>query len=325
MASEANTFLATLDLVCPPIPNSAVSFITKNQSYVRIMRQSDFYMICGRAAAVFGDFEFANKEGHLHFSIELKGTAKTSGFIRITELPVIDKSEDDLIVQLRYGDDFIHVYAGRDDDSIKMVAAFNPDEILMRKGRKESTVGGFDNYLEIATYDLLYVGIASAGDSYDRLFAKGHHARTQILSDEPQRFPGARVSDEIYLFLFTIDPLFIRTFGPTSDIEDDDLDFSYDPKQMVADAEKAFVSLLKPKYNKQLYPNYPKSKDGFHGEGYTSYGYSISEGMSFRTQYGAMKGGRERHMTLSNDADSIIICGDEVKLHISGVDFDIRA
>ena len=93
---------------------------------------------------------------------------------------------------------------------------------------------------------------------------------------------------------------------------------------MVIDAEKAFVSLLKPKYNSKLYPNYPKSVDGYYGKGYSGYSYSISEGLAFRTQYGSIKGAREQHMTMSNDADFISVSGDSVHFHISGVDFNLE-
>lgn len=44
-----------------------------------------------------------------------------------------------------------------------------------------------------------YTEIAKKGDSFDRLLARGHKARQEILANEPQRYPGARVSDETFL------------------------------------------------------------------------------------------------------------------------------
>lgn len=232
-------------------------------------------------------------------------------------------STEDLDLYVKYGEFIIQFFVVHPDEKDKLIAAFAPDDILMRRGRKEYLIGGFDSYLELATYDLLYVGIAKVGDSYDRLFANGHYARMQILANEPQRYPGARVSDETYLFLFKVEPLLMKVFGPDSEIEDDDLNFGYDPKRLVADAEKAFVSLLKPKYNSKLYPSYPKGKDGLYQSGLTAYTYAISEGMAFRTQYGCIKGGRERDITMSNDADFIMVKGDQVTFHIAGVDFNV--
>jgi hypothetical protein len=113
----------------------------------------------------------------------------------------------------------------------------------------------------------------------------------------------------------------MRVFGPDSNIEDKDLDFGYEQKRLVADAEKAFVHLLRPNYNNTLYPNYPQGKDGLYNSGLTAYTYAISEGMAFLTKFGRIKGGRERELTISNDADFIFVKGDEVTFHISGIDF----
>lgn len=168
-------------------------------------------------------------------------------------------------------------------------------------------------------YDLLYVGIAKKGDSYSRLIAKGHHARQEILSNEPQRYPGARVTDEIFLFLFRPEPLFITTFGPDSDI---DLDFGYDHKKIIADAEKAFVSLLQPNYNTVRFKQYPKGSDGLYDSKLDRYGYSIGEAITFNTPHGQIKGGRNGDLGgLSNKADFISVDKESAKIFISGVDF----
>ncbi|KQW94072.1 hypothetical protein ASC94_11195 [Massilia sp. Root418] len=236
-------------------------------------------------------------------------------------LPRIKGCKTNLVMGIRHGESQIRFFIKHEDGSEEVIAAFIPDDILMRRGRKELVIGGFDSYVDLATYDLLYVGIAKKGDTYDRLFDNGHKARMQILASEPQRFPGARVSDETYLLAFKVEPLLIKVFGPGSEIEDGDVDFTYDNKRLVADAEKAVVSLLKPQYNNALYPNYPKGKDGLYDTGLTSYTYAISEGMAFRTAYGTIKGGRQRELTISNEADYIMVEGDKVTFHISGVDF----
>lgn len=40
--------------------------------------------------------------------------------------------------------------------------------------------------------------------------------------NEPQRYPGVRVTDEIYLFLFNVQPLIMTTFEPEHDFENED-------------------------------------------------------------------------------------------------------
>lgn len=315
------TCSATLDLVCPPISNSLAAQKTNDDRVKSIIKQSDFYMICGRPQATFCDIVQDSTDRKLYFSIDIAGVQKDSGCICLDIIPYVALNDKDTSLRVTFRKTQIALFAPKEDGGEEVIASFTPDEILMRRGRKEMLVEGFDCYLELATYDLLYVGIAKKGDTYERLFAKGHNARMQILANEPQRYPGARVSDETYLFAFKVEPLLITTFGPESDIEERDLIVNYDAKKLVADAEKAIISLLKPSYNSTLYGNYPKGKDGLYGAGYHSYTYAISEGMAFRTSYGTIKGGREREMTMSNQADYILVEGNDVSFRISGVDF----
>jgi hypothetical protein len=176
------------------------------------------------------------------------------------------------------------------------------------------------------TFDLLYVGIAKENqDSYSRLIAKGHKARMDILANEEQRATGARVSDETFLLLFQIEPLTITTFSGPEDLDDEDLNFSINYHRLVADAEKAVINTFKPKYNKQLYVNYPKGKDGLYQQGYDGYTYAISEGVAFNTAYGTIKGARDLSgYYITNEADFISVIDGEVTLNISGVDFDVN-
>jgi len=165
------------------------------------------------------------------------------------------------------------------------------------------------------------LALAKTGDSYDRVVAKGHHARTEILANEPQRYPGARVSDETYLFLFRTNSLVIQTFEPEHDFDDDDFSGQLERKRVVADAEKAFVSLLKPGYNKVQFAHYPKGTDGLYGAGFSRYGYLINEDVAFNTPHGRVRGARDPHGSISNSADFILVDGEDVRLYISGVDF----
>jgi hypothetical protein len=307
--------------VFPPISNSKAATLVGNKQAEAIIRQSDFYIICGRAEAKFSDFSHDEEHSRFHFSIEVSGICKDFGWLQIDEIPAVMNSIDDQALQIKWGETHIKISVIHSDDREEDIFALSPEYALFLRGRKDALIGGFDSHLDLATYDLLYVGIAKVGDSYDRLFAKGHYARMQILANEPQRSQGARVSDETYLFLFKVEPLFMRVFGPDSNIEDKDLDFGYEQKRLVADAEKAFVHLLRPNYNNTLYPNYPQGKDGLYNSGLTAYTYAISEGMAFLTKFGRIKGGRERELTISNDADFIFVKGDEVTFHISGIDF----
>lgn len=324
MAPGTNLILSTLDLICSPIPNSRAKDVMLSDEAIRLLRTSDFYMICGRAEAKFSEFKHVEPE-LLEFKISVLGGTSSIGALRMSKIPALRELDDGTRIGVRYSEGYISFVTWDDESKETLRAAFDTEDILWRRGRKESFVEGLDNHLELACYDLLYVGIATETDSYSRLIQKGHTARQQILSDEPQRYPGARVSDEIFLMLFNADPLLIKSWGAEDDIEGEDVLMSYSNERLVKDAEKAFIAILKPPYNKQLYSNYPKGKDGNYGQGYTGYSYSLSDGIVLRTPFGSMKGARESYMTMSNDADFISIKGDSVTLHIAGSDRELDA
>lgn len=319
MPGKSKVKLSTLNLVYPPISNRIASIGSDNERFAATISQSDFYMIGGRAKASFANLNYDANEGLVRFDIVIPGGPSSSGAIDVYKIKRIgDDERDEFPVGVHGNDDYIIIDILSDDGDEERVAAYSPESVLMLVGRKEpGAIVGFKNYMEMSTYDLLYVGIAKKGDTFSRLIEHGHHARQKILSEEPQRFPGALVTDEIFIFPFTVDPMFINTFGADSEIEDGDLDFSYNNKKIVADAEKAFVSLLKPPYNKQLFANYPRGADGLYGDGLNSYSYSIAEGLRFRTSWGEFDGARDFMSDFSNDADSIIVKGDEITIYVA--------
>ncbi|WP_228350893.1 MULTISPECIES: hypothetical protein [Limnobaculum] len=311
---------AHLVLVAPPISNTQAAGITDDdQNVIDRLRRSHFYMICGRPKASFSKIE-ESKEGLLEIEIKLDSGASSSGFLHIERMDFFKRAPDEFKLQVQANKDSLYVYLERDQ-----VFKATPDGLLMRRGRKQSLVTGFDNYREMMTFDLLYAGIAKKNqDSYSRLIEKGHKARMDILAAEDQRSPGARVSDETYLLLFEVEPLILASFSGTGELDDEDLNFSFDYHRIIADAEKAVINAFKPKYNKQLYLNYPKGADGLYEQGYDGYSYSIAEGFAFNTAYGTIKGARDsEECLLSNYADFISVNGDKVTLNISGKDFNI--
>lgn len=220
-------------------------------------------------------------------------------------------------LDLKLGEKFIQIWNGPEDSpGSEVIDWFTTEKLIFDRSRGLPGVHGFSRFREAATYELLYVGIAKTGDTYQRLVQKGHTARQRILSNEPQRLPGARVADEIYLFMYSLSPLFVRTIGDDGKLfGQSDLDLTNEPKRIVADAEKAFVSLLKPQYNVVQFKNYPKGDDGLYGAGLDRYGYVIAENVTFNTAHGAFRGGRDsRFGAASNGADGLFVDGDTTVL-----------
>ncbi|HFF8523662.1 TPA: hypothetical protein ACGEYH_002411 [Providencia rettgeri] len=317
---DRKTCSAHLVLVAPPISNTQATYLNQdNQHIIDRLRSSHFYMICGRAKATFSNVEPV-QDNLIKIEIKLGSGDYSQGFLHIDRMSFFESAPDSFKLKMKADMDSFTLYFGND-----LVFATTPDDLLMRRGRKEFLVTGFDNYRELMTFDLLYVGIAKQNqDSYSRLIKRGHKARMDILAAEEQRSPGARVSDETYLLLFEVEPLFLTVFSGAGELDDDDINFSFDYHRIVADAEKAVINVFKPKYNKQLYLNYPKGVDGLYEQDYDGYTYSISEGVAFNTAFGTIKGAREtKELLLSNDADFIMVKEDEVTLNLSGGNFNI--
>jgi hypothetical protein len=124
------------------------------------------------------------------------------------------------------------------------------------------------------------------------------------------------VSDELILFPFRVEPTIFRTmeFGdePTDTTGEAWAQYK---KQVVADAEKAFVHLLDPQYNVEKFASYPQGLDGLYGGDHQRYGYLIAENVTFTTANGTMHGLLDPRLGMfDNSADWIFVSGDEVAL-----------
>ncbi|HIF9373201.1 TPA: hypothetical protein ACX6RV_001044 [Photobacterium damselae] len=306
MSSTRRGKTTFLELVFPPISNYEAHHL-QGQPAAELMKQSDFYMIGGKPKSKFMDVSLCEETGVLNLDIYIGDVKSSNGAIAIDELPYVMKflETEDKQVGISFGEDAVEIFYKQGCERL-LLERFTPENILWHRSRNHAGVSGFDNFQELFRYDLLYVGIAKKGDSYQRLIKDGHHARMKILSNEPQRYPGARVTDEIFLFLFRLEPLYITSFG--TDETEFDMDFGYDHKQIVADAEKAFVSLLQPEYNTVKFKQYPQGKDGLFDSKLDNYSYSIGEFITFNTPHGEIKGARNEFTGgLDNKADFIFI------------------
>lgn len=317
--------ISHLELVVPPLSSQEAFKLKDDHRAERQMRESDFYMIAGKAAYRFqldpGSIDV--KRGIVSLAIMSGDAEMDRGTLTLGDLPFCsDRGVSDF--RFAFTEEQIFLIDGDSvPESERLVNSFTPEGLLWARSRNVSGITGFDRFQQLSAYDLLYAGIAKVGDSYDRLIAKGHEARMNILSNEPQRAAGARVADEIFLFLFRVQPLFLTVFSSDHGfMDDDDLDPSVERKRIVADAEKAFVHLLQPQYNTVKFKNYPKGTDGLVGSGLARYGYTLAEALTFHTPMGRFRGGRHPVAGfVTNYADLIFIEGNHVDLTRSGIDF----
>ncbi|WP_057429660.1 hypothetical protein [Pseudomonas syringae group genomosp. 3] len=306
--------ISSLSLVFPPI-SSQDAYSFKGQPVKNHMKKSDFYMIGGKAALTFRNFK---GDGDLIcFDLFHGDEFQDSGSIDLGELPPL-RGFSGGAHKVGCGKKDIQIYYDHNGEEL-LIERYTPESLLWSRSCGLEGVIGLDRYKELMVFDLLYVGIAKKGDSYERLIAHGHHAKADILSNETQRASGARVSDEIFLFFFKVDSLVFHVAGPSDEI---DTDMNYDPRTIVADAEKAFVSLLQPRYNLVRFTQYPKGKDGLFNSKLNNYAFSIGEALAFNTPHGKIRGYKGVLFGgVSNKADFIYVDEETSRLYISGDDF----
>jgi hypothetical protein len=311
--------VSRLDLVYPPVSNQEAVWLERVPEVQEELRQSDLYMIAARPEAKFTDIEIDKETHTARFNVRVGDRLCEPALLRFPDIPGI-KGHDGY--WLEAGEKMFRAWDGPiGAEGSDVLNWFTSEKLLWDRSRGISGIEGLDHVRDLMTYDLLYVGIAKKGDTFDRLFRQGHKARMDILANEPQRYPGARVTDEIYLFPFRVEPLLIQTFEPDHKFTDGDFAGELDRKRILADAEKAFVSLLKPQYNVVTFNNYPKGVDGLYGAGVDRYGYLIGESVAFDTAHGRIRGARHPAVSFSNEADFIFVDGEKVFFHVSGVDF----
>jgi hypothetical protein len=311
---KTKTKLTVLRSVYPPISSSFASLLRKDKEVEARLRQSDFYMIGIRPEARLRNFEGDAKT--LNFDFVINGLDPVPVLIRLHELPqVADYDGATFMLEIDGEGTGFRIWSGEPHGpESRVLEWFTTESLLWHAVRGRAGIYGLEDSRALSTFDLLYVGIATGQDSFERLINKGHQKRMEILSSEYPLAPGARVSDEVTLFLFAADPLIITTIDDADDVDDDFLNGGVENDRIVADAEKAFVSLLKPSYNDQLFKNYPKGIDGLYGQGLKRYGYVLGEEMAFVTPNGTICGSVDLLGMPTNTADAIFVEGDDVRL-----------
>jgi hypothetical protein len=303
MMADFNIKYTSIELVHPPISSQEAVWYEQSSDpeLEALLRLSQLYMIGGRPEAAFGNFQ--TEDEHLCFDLVVGGETLSRSCLDIYALEAVQNRQTES-VDLELGDKIIWIReSSKGDEEGDPLDWFTVDKLAWDHARGRSGLEGVVVPRPLITFDLLYVGIANKTDSYDRLIERGHKAKAEILANEPQRFPGARVSDEIYFFLFRHDSLFIRTIG-------DDWSPPQSPpaERIVADLEKAFISQLGPSYNRIRYKGYPAGKDGLFESMLDRYGYGIAEDLVFRTASDEFRGARDLRSGLA-DGDLLFVDG----------------
>lgn len=295
-----------LQTIFPPFTNRNVQLLVNkaNQHIAQHLRASKFYMIGARAEASFVNYKVDYENALIHVDVEVGDKIVDSGVIHVSKF---DEISDNPALQLERE----AVLMGGTKKGTHVKVWLTPDSVYWHSSRGVNYLEGFKRHDLVCCYDLLYVGIATQQDSYQRLIKGAHLGRLKVLSEESARKPGAHLSDEIILFLFDIEQLGLQTIAA----EDPDVALfrGSDYKRIVADAEKAFVKLMDPGYNTVKFRSYPRGDDGLYGTGLTNYAYVLNENIRFSTAQSLFRGAY-REGGFDSRQDTIVVEGDNVEL-----------
>jgi hypothetical protein len=311
MADQTGNYLVNdLQLVYTPISNQEGEWLKKDEGARSQISRSKLYMIGSRPEVLFVEPWEDKADRSLRVDLAMNG-AEDRVHARLGLDELVGEYEGS--VELEFGPKLIRLWSVVDGKPHDLLDWFTVDKLMYEASHGMPGVEAPALPESFRTFDLLYVGISKATDSFQRLFDTGHHARVKILSNEHQRHATARVTDEMTLFFFDIEPLAIRVSDITAPADDFGADIRPDQATLVADAEKAFVSFLDPSYNAEKYAQYPRGKDGLYSAGFRRYLYSVAEDLTFRTASTVLHGGVDE-----SRRDVILVEGDAVTMHSLG-------
>ncbi|MFH1061950.1 MAG: hypothetical protein V1747_03575 [Candidatus Omnitrophota bacterium] len=313
--------LNILKLVYPPISNQEAEWIKDDPEVQKLLKESNLYMVAQRQE---GKYEIDEDIICTNFQSKLKApftfyaqNVKSIGEIDFNEIlkchGVSIKNTD---LEFEFGEKLIRVWENDTEtqERTKVVDWFTTEKFLFDKWRGHPGIKGFDNFRDLTKYHLHYVGISKKEDSLTRLVIKPHDKRIRILSNEYPKMERSRITDEMILFFFKIEQLNISIFDYNDDFNDILAEPALPKEKIVADAEKAFVNILKSKYNDVKFSQYPKGKDGLYNSGLTRYAYVIGEDITFTTDSQEIVGSVSLYSKDSTGQDMILIEGDTVSL-----------
>lgn len=181
------------------------------------------------------------------------------------------------------------------------------EEIMYYSSQGMGTFWARGDIIPFLTYEVMYVG--QCVDEPLAVRFKAHHALQDMLIHEDVISKEHSNSDELVIF-----PLYSESNTVsilTGDLEMDDWnkalsnDFSFGPKDIDRDCEKALVHSMSPKYNCIKFKKYPMSSDGLYNSDADVYCYTINENIILKYNNGLVYGA-------SDDMYASRIIGDKI-------------
>ncbi|MGR2922942.1 hypothetical protein [Acinetobacter sp. 1125_18A] len=313
MRSQINT----LRLVYPPISNQEAEWIKDDPEVRDSLSKSNLYMICQRPEAFFTFNHSLDNTDTIEFLLTC-GDACDEGVFKLNEIlePYHDLIDQEKVkIKIEMGKKLLRIWSiSLENGERKIINWFTVDKTIFEKSRASRFIDGLENFQKFTKFNLHYVGISKADDSLTRLVTNAHEKRIRILSNESSLNEGSRLTDEIILLFFGVDPLHIAQIESIEELNESTEPTTLETISIIADAEKAFVSILDSHYNHVKFKTYPKGSDGLYDRGLTRYMYLIGESLTLITDKEEIRGEYGSDYGWGEKTDAISIEGDQVFL-----------
>lgn len=306
----SNHYLTALVLPYPPVTNREADYVKEEDDVQAVLKDARLYAVAQHRELVFRDLHIDEEEYVIRFAIgSVDNEAPLRGEFDLKLWRGFENLSDPTLDIGNLAPDRpasgIKVWDGENND--KFFLYVSPLRLLFWRSRGYSAVSGLEDYRKLLTFDLHYWG--RSVEPVHRLLLAGHEKRVEILSREYPMVSGASISDEIVVMFFSAETLLTAELeqGVPAGVMP-----SYDA--VMRDAEKAFIHVLKPKFNRELYANYPKGSDGLYGSALAGYGYIVGDDVTLRTTSATISGDRNWRTNASADAFATMlnIRGDRV-------------
>lgn len=298
-----------LKLVYPPISNQEGEWLSKDPEVRKILSSSKLYVLAQREELLFADYRIDPESGEFEFHLVCGATRTGPISMPLSQLGL----DPELRCKAEIGPKCLKIRKLSEKSEEEPLYWCTPDILINQWQKGIVALEGIDSAWEFLRFRMHYVGISKKHDSIHRLFETHHKARTGILTNERQITPDSRVSDELMLFMFYVEPSLIEANLTEKDVESMWLNEADQPSEneYIADAEKALINILDSSYNDEKFKSYPKSGDGLWGKGFDCYGFYFGELIEFSTSSCKIRGGDPFG---ASQPDLILVKGDQVEL-----------
>ena len=279
-----------------PISNREFSTLKKNPKFQSIIKRSKIYIIAQRPELRFDnliiknntlEFEIRQETNPHSLKCKVASPITPQGSKLNIRLFHHDKGAELSIIPANnvYKIQFEYVF----EQNHRKTISLTPESFILdysNSNREGEVIGNIQNF---TSYKVHYVGQSTKQEIWKRL--SGHHKLQDILSLENPISSKSLPAHEIILLFFHIQEHFeIKAIYSKKDEGSLSKEEKPSARTIYLDAEKALIKAMNPKYNDELFKNYPKSKDGLYKHNYSSIYYDLADSITLTYPSGKIEG-----------------------------------